>query len=930
MKQHVSNAEVDRILEEIHQKQSAQAVSNQLVDQVLQSIHMAEGGTNTTQQSVPPAQEPVAQPKTKARPKPQPQPIKKEQHSKPSQSQPTEKVQQSTEEFEIPVVPHALGEGKGVVVDDRFRDFFTQTALEIDPEKLRAAKKEKKPTLRQRLNQVKEQQAKREEEKQLEQQKAQYEESQLQEDVGFSLEEQQEQQAREEIAEDKQPTKAFSFSKQEEPEPEEWQEQTGEFSLQLDQPIWDEPLEPLHEQEQELEPEDLEQKTQPFELEPELPPEEPQEEPEEPTRVMEQLEEKEGQKEESTSDQPEEQVEPKKKKKGFGLRLFGGEEEPEEPESEQEEEEEGTSENHEKKQPKPVVEDYDCPEQAAEVQDTLLAMTAKNTVKTIVSALVAVVLLWLGMGAARFYSLPGFIDPAIEPMPFLIVNLILLVVVIVLCIGTIKDGIVGFFTKPSMDTMPTLALLGALVQAIAFVAFPKNFEPATFSLFSGVAVVCLCMNLLGERLQNRVVSKNFEMASSQLEHWAACIITDRERVSEVAKGLHEPEPRLLVSRPTALVQGFLKQSFSLRKSEKNARKLCYLILATGLLAAVVGGWMANSVTVGASVFAATVCLSTPFASTLLYAVPSLLMQKHAGRVGAVVPGWSAMEELGKTNMVLVGAKDLFPAGTVSLKGIKTFEKERIDLAILYATSILVEGCDTMREVFSELVQGKTDILYPVESFTHEVGCGYSAWINDERVLIGNREMMLRHGLTPPSEEWEARCSKDGERQLLYLAVSGKLFGVFGLEYKADDMVNDVIHSLYRRGISLLIKSDDCCLTEELIAQIYDLPQESVKILGQQERKTLGPELIFRTQSEGVMTHLGSFASFVGGLRAAENAAAGENLATMVQTAAVVFSCVVSLALTVSGGLISLALPAALLYQASWTVLQLAMPLSKQY
>ena len=215
MKQHVSNAEVDRILEEIHQKQSAQAVSNQLVDQVLQSIHMAEGGTNTTQQSVPPAQEPVAQPKTKARPKPQPQPIKKEQHSKPSQSQPTEKVQQSTEEFEIPVVPHALGEGKGVVVDDRFRDFFTQTALEIDPEKLRAAKKEKKPTLRQRLNQVKEQQAKREEEKQLEQQKAQYEESQLQEDVGFSLEEQREQEAKEETVEDKQPTKAFSFSKQE-------------------------------------------------------------------------------------------------------------------------------------------------------------------------------------------------------------------------------------------------------------------------------------------------------------------------------------------------------------------------------------------------------------------------------------------------------------------------------------------------------------------------------------------------------------------------------------------------------------------------------------------------------------------------------------------------------------------------------------------
>ena len=137
-----------------------------------------------------------------------------------------------------------------------------------------------------------------------------------------------------------------------------------------------------------------------------------------------------------------------------------------------------------------------------------------------------------------------------------------------------------------------------------------------------------------------------------------------------------------------------------------------------------------------------------------------------------------------------------------------------------------------------------------------------------------------------------------------------------------------MESLNRRGISLLVKSDDCSLTSQLIAQIYHLPEGCVKVLTEAERTALSPELIFRPESEGVMTHIGSFASFVGGLRAAEGAAAGEKLAAMVQKGAVVFSCLVALLLTFTGGIIGLALPAVLLYQAAWTVLQLAVPLGK--
>ncbi len=916
MRNEVSNAEVDRILQEIQTKQAAQAVSNTLVDQVLQSIQKAEGAdsTNSAQAAHSPSKPKKKQPQA-AKPKPSVPKPKQPQAARQEQPQPPD----LTQEFQFNL--HLEGEaqpenGKGVVVDERFRDFFTQTAIDTEPQPILGQKKEKKPSIRERLNQVKEEQAAKK-------QPPQYTESEPDEDVGFAIEEQKESSREMEpivpIVREEEQTKEITFpfhKKQEKPLaelPSVEEEKTISLSPAVEEPLQEEPMEESVRQEIAQEEEFSFQLSNPlWETEPQ---------PQEEDSAIEQQEPLEQEPEE------EEQAPPKKRKLFGEFRWFGKEEEAKPQEPEQTEPQEPAQ---QAQQENPTPDEDINQQQAEEIQATLLGMTAKMTVKAIITGLLAVTLIWLGMGAARLYPLPAVIDPSHEPLPFLVVNLIFTLVAGVLCFGTIKEGIAGLFAKPSMDTMPALALVGALVQGIVLLVEQKQFEPATFSVFSGIAVACLCFNALGKRIQDSIVTKNFETANSQLDHWAACAIQDRERVAEVAKGLGETDFHLVVSRPTGLVKDFLQQSFSERKSEKTAKKLSLLLLAVALICAVAGGMMAKSLLVGASVFAASLCLGAPFASSLLVAVPSLLMQKHTSRVGAVVPGWSAIEELGKTNMVLVSAKDLFPVGSITLKGIKTFEKERIDLAILYATSILVEASDTMREVFTGIVQGKTDILYPVESFTHEIGYGYSAWIDNERILVGTREMLIRHGLEAPSKEWEEQCTKNGERQMLYLAVSGKLFAAFGLEYQADESVQKVIYSLYDRGISLLIKSDDCCITEGLISRVYDIPIESLKILNEQERKTLGPELVFQPQSEGVMTHLGSFFSFVGGLRAAESAAAGERLATMVQTAAVIFSCLVSLALTISGGLISLALPALLLYQASWTVLQLAMPLSKQY
>ena len=79
-----------------------------------------------------------------------------------------------------------------------------------------------------------------------------------------------------------------------------------------------------------------------------------------------------------------------------------------------------------------------------------------------------------------------------------------------------------------------------------------------------------------------------------------------------------------------------------------------------------------------------------------------------------------------------------------------------------------------------------------------------------------------------------------------------------------------------------------------------------------------------------MVHLGSLASDVGGLHAAACAVSAEKSANLVMAVSVAVSALVALVLSFSGGLASLALPAAVLYQLAWAVPALALPLTRSY
>ena len=434
---------------------------------------------------------------------------------------------------------------------------------------------------------------------------------------------------------------------------------------------------------------------------------------------------------------------------------------------------------------------------------------------------------------------------------------------------------------------------------------------------------------MGRRLNAVTVSENFQLVSAKVEHSVAYRLKDAGALKAVSQGLAEPHPSVLVSRPTQIFRSFLTNSAAHGTSDKNQQQFAWVLAACGAAAFLFTVISTKNAATAATAMAGVFCLAAPLAGTLLSALPARMMQRSAAQVGAVIPGWRDIRQLGRINVIQVTARDLFPAGCVTLAGIKPVKPEHIDTAIVYAASILSEAGPTLRDVFMNMLGENRSLLAKVDDRETVYGKGYVGWVNKRRVLVGNRALMQDYGIKIPSLEYEQHHTVN-QRRVIYLAVSGKLFAMFQVAYQRDPDTAAVLETLHHNGLSLVVDCDDFNCDVKLLETAYSLPAGSVKVLSSAEHQAMAPAVAWLPESEGNMLHLGSFASFVGGLEAASGAAEGEHKSAIVLTVSVLLSCVVGVLLTLTVGLVTLPLPGIVLYQAAWCVLALIFPLLQRY
>ncbi|MCL2539758.1 MAG: hypothetical protein FWE66_05410, partial [Oscillospiraceae bacterium] len=322
-------------------------------------------------------------------------------------------------------------------------------------------------------------------------------------------------------------------------------------------------------------------------------------------------------------------------------------------------------------------------------------------------------------------------------------------------------------------------------------------------------------------------------------------------------------------------------------------------------------------------------LITPFTATLTSALPIDSMQKTLARIGCVVPGFSAADAVVGSNCVVLEGRELFPRGNVLLHGIKTFDRERIDRAILYAASVLIQSCDTMSHMFLNVIQNKTEMLYDVDNIIFEDGLGFSCWVDKTRILIGTRELLESRDIDVPSRDYENRYTKSSSRDAIYLAVSGKLYAMFVVSYAPGAEVERAMRGFDREGIGVLVRTRDFNITAEKISRIYKVPRAMISIVEDHDMEELAKKTAYTNRTPSLFTHIGSLSSYVGGILSCYRLQGTLKLTTTIELAAMIIGGLLALLLTVFDTL-TFDVFSVLLFQLLWLVITVAATILRKY
>ena len=564
--------------------------------------------------------------------------------------------------------------------------------------------------------------------------------------------------------------------------------------------------------------------------------------------------------------------------------------------------------------------------------DKLHHMAAELTLRCVLAGILAVVLLHFGLTAERLLPPLSVLDPDAAPAAFYAANLLLFAASLFVGYPVLRDGLTGLRGRPSADTMPALAAVAALLQAVVAMLNASAYRSTEgIGLLTGMAALGLFLALVGSRVMLAAVQGGYALAAEGGELRGAYRTRDKDLIRALARDLEQKDPWVLLSRPVQTASNdFVEQSLSERASERRARKVACILLAAAVLSCVAFLLFGGGINCAVAAAAAVLCMGAPLSSVLVPGLAALRLQRAAAAVGAVVPGWAAIEELGGIDTIELDADDLFTADSVTLEDIRIFKGGRIDRAILYAASVLNESCDTLRGLFRQIIEDRTDILFPVKDLEQHTGLGFSAWCDNNRILIGTRRYMEQEGVTLPEQDYEDGHSKNGELQILYLAVSGNLHAMFVLRYVGGRNVARSLASLQRENIRLLVTSKDPSLTARHITEAYHLPEGMVTVLDGDQCQAIEAAEAAPEKPDCCLYHHRGFASLTGGLQAADQAQNAETSATTVQLVSVCFSVFIAVLLTYAGSIWQLSIATVLMYQAAWSALSIAVCALKQH
>lgn len=475
------------------------------------------------------------------------------------------------------------------------------------------------------------------------------------------------------------------------------------------------------------------------------------------------------------------------------------------------------------------VEDYTGEEDEKSILYELNHNIRKLFMRSLLSGIIAAVVVVLTIVTRMF---PSAICSAVPfaPAAYAILLFILMAASLVLNRVAMLSGLSPLVhIKGNSDTAVAVAGAAGMVQIIVSFFCLGDLNGFHVNYYTVIPMLAFFANNVGKLYMVLRVKDNFKFVSSKGQKYASKIYNNESVAMQMMSGTAADRPIIAYQHKTEFPSNFLKISYAPDPSEDLASKLAPITTIASIIIAVMYGVVKLSFADALNAFALITAVSVPVATLLSVNAPVRKLCKTLLSYGSMLSGYPSVKQFCDSTAIMIDANELFPAESISLEGIKTFEDYSIDESLLCGIAILKEAQNPIANAFDSVVAETEETLPEVESVLYEDEIGLVGWIKSERILVGSRTLMEKYSVEVPNMEYEEKYTSQG-RQVTYLSRAGRLVAMFVTRYTPDAQLKAEMQRAETNGISFLIRTTDYNVTNDLVAKLYDLFYRSIKVL----------------------------------------------------------------------------------------------------
>ena len=546
----------------------------------------------------------------------------------------------------------------------------------------------------------------------------------------------------------------------------------------------------------------------------------------------------------------------------------------------------------------------------------------KNTLRRRLTVLLAAGIVCMLLALANDFriGLLGIFDRTKNPAVYTAINILVGFVAIFEAYTVLSAGIKNLIrSNADCDSLAAISMITAMISGFMALFSTQSVAGRYYHIYIGAAVIGLVFNTVGKLMIVNRTENNFRYIAGAYDRYAVKTVENEDVAANFTQGYVEDYPVLAKMQKTEFVKDFMKNSYCTDVSDSFARRISPMILLCGLLLGLLSFvFDKNPVTpvdkiiTALAALAGTISMCSSMALILIVNMPMSKAAKKYLQHSAIMLGYNSVDEFAQTNAVLVEAKQLFPTGMVDFVNLKMLSTTPIEECILMAASLTSQADSVLKSAFYKMLLGKTEMLYPVESYIYEDGQGLSGWIENKRILLGTRELMENHSIEGlPSEAKEKELA--GSNVAVYLSISGVVTTLFVVRAVANPSIAGWMQELENEGIVTVIRTVDSFLTKDFICRSFGVDKSSVKFLPFRYHKDYDEQTDYVPKTTASVICSGHFQSLAMLILGAKRLKSAADLGVAFQFGGAVMGAFLCLIMSITGSFSQISVSAVLGY-----------------